>query len=349
MRGNLKKIIITLLVFFIIALIIDMQGPTPYIRWYFVLPKYGKVVYNNHSIEKTLELAKKNVDKNDLVSGYLLYKNVIKRQPDNIDAYVGIADLYGQAQNFKEAEKYIKEAEKLIKDDTPDEKKAKIYHIAALIYDGLAAYADEEEIDFYLKKSLEYFSKILNLKNLNNIAMKEYKYLIFKKLGITYYLLNDLKKSNYYFLEAYNIKNDDDLLYSIAVSYLRLGDFPNTEKYLGLYKQKFGEDNIDLLIVNGFFYLKKGKNDEAMDYFKKALNKDNNYSKVYLFVARCYKQMGMKDKAKENYKKAFDINPFYIREPEVKDYIKDLGIDVKEYEDKIKQIREEKYSQVIKW
>lgn len=346
--SNIKKIIITLLVFAIVALIIDMQGPTPYVRWYFVLPKYGKVLYNNYSIEETLTLAKKNVDKNDLVSGYLLYKNVLKRQPDNIDAYIGIADLYGQAQNFKEAEKYIKEAEKLIKDDTPDEKKVKFYYLAALIYKGMASLSNDENLmNYYINLAVKNFNYAL--KHLKNIGDKEYYEYIYFNLGNIYNFLAKDKLSLEYYLKAYSVNNSPYILYSISTEFIKLGDYKNAEKYLNLYKEKTGEDSVDLFLGYGYMFSSMGQHERAFEFLDKAKNKDINNEKIYLILAKSYIQMGIKDKAIENYKKAFDMNPFYIRDPEVKKYIKDLNMDIKEYENKIKQIREEKYSQVIKW
>lgn len=44
-------------------------------------------------------------------SAYIVYKYVLDEEPNNIKAYIAMADLYGQINNFPEAEKYIDEAE----------------------------------------------------------------------------------------------------------------------------------------------------------------------------------------------------------------------------------------------
>jgi len=87
--------------------------------------------------------------------------------------------------------------------------------------------------------------------------------------------------------------------YYAGICYLRTSDYDNAIKYL----KKFGVDDLSVSLVakgaTGDAYMQKGNPSEAISYYEKAVNKDNEFlTPIYLMkLGMAYEAQGQPEKA----------------------------------------------------
>ena len=62
-------------------------------------------------------------------------------------------------------------------------------------------------------------------------------------------------------------------------------------------------------MATGNFYLKRKKYKGALSRFQEAVQENSSYAPAYLGLGRVYEQIGLKQKALDNYKKYLDALP----------------------------------------
>ena len=97
----------------------------------------------------------------------------------------------------------------------------------------------------------------------------------------------------------------------LCVQQLNVNDLVRAEVYcdLGL---EFSPTYADLWVNKGLIRLKQGKNDEAKDFFIKALRYNNEQAQAYQNLGFIYLSEGSFGKAHDNFQRALKVNPDYL-------------------------------------
>ncbi len=82
---------------------------------------------------------------------------------------------------------------------------------------------------------------------------------------------------------------------------------PNAGKYNT--EKKYVPPGAVKSVEIGNFYLKRRKYKGALSRFQEAVQEDSSYAPAYLGLGRVYEQIGLKQKALDNYKKYLDALP----------------------------------------
>lgn len=122
----------------------------------------------------------------------------------------------------------------------------------------------------------------------------------------------------------YSITASGNLAEAYAgICYYKLGQYDNAIKYLS---QFYGEDNYFTTSIIGLIgdaYVEMGKNNDAVDYFVKAADKENEVlSAVFLKKAgKVYEALGKPEKALEVYTQIKDNYPKSSEASDIEKYI----------------------------
>jgi tetratricopeptide (TPR) repeat protein len=122
----------------------------------------------------------------------------------------------------------------------------------------------------------------------------------------------------------YSITSSGNLAEAYAgICYYKLGQYDNAIKYLSQFD---GEDNYFTTSIIGLIgdaYVEMGKNKDAVDYFVKAADKENEVlSAVFLKKAgKVYEALGKPDKALEVYTQIKDNYPKSSEASDIEKYI----------------------------
>ncbi|KAB3529252.1 tetratricopeptide repeat protein [Alkaliphilus serpentinus] len=80
-----------LVIVFIASIFIDVFTTDTPVEGFELSTLKKRVVSNEHSIEDTLEIAKDYFNNNEIKKSYITYLHILERDPNNVDAYIGIA------------------------------------------------------------------------------------------------------------------------------------------------------------------------------------------------------------------------------------------------------------------
>ncbi|KAB3529251.1 tetratricopeptide repeat protein [Alkaliphilus serpentinus] len=333
-----------LVVVFIVSIFIDVFTTDTPVEGFELSTLKKRVVLNEHSIEDTLEIAKDYFNNNEIKKSYITYLHILERDPNNVDAYIGISWLYERIDNYPEAEKHILEAEKRINSETSPETLIELYFTAGQLYGSYSKYHG----NMYLDKERDYYYEALIVKGLDNELINAYYSHIYYRLGITYSILKDYEQEVKYYLKSYNIDEDKSMYYPIFYSYTYAGDFKNANEYLQLIKESHGE-NFSYFLAMAHYNTEMGDYDEAYKYFEKAkeVPVDSVIFQYHLRIANYYEKIGNYEKAKEHYIKFYENNMYFVNDTIFQEKIQKYNIDIKKYERMIEKEREKNYSKKI--
>ena len=74
------------------------------------------------------------------------------------------------------------------------------------------------------------------------------------------------------------------------------------------------------LLYRGYLYFLRGSYDEAIGWYRKAIERDNRYAKAHHNLANAYDKKGLIDLAIEEHERAIRINPGFVQA------YRDLGV-----------------------
>ncbi len=162
------------------------------------------------------------------------------------------------------------------------------------------------------KEALMYFEKTLEVKKMEVFAGEIDTAVIFNA-ALTATRIKEYDKAIEYYKEAIKYKYaEGDAIAYLAQTYRDKGD---TELYIATLKEGFEQypSNQSLLgsIIN-FYLLETENSDEAFKYLALAREKDPTNPQFYSAEAHLYDKVGEKDKAKEKYKKAIELDPGFF-------------------------------------
>lgn len=348
MRKKLRPIhwVLIVIVIALAVILIDMNSENPAIKIYLVKQNPNRVLFNNHSTEETLKEAKELVEeKGEIQKGYALYKSVLKKDPTNVEAYMGMAYAYGKINNFGKAIEYIKQMEKYIDSSISPEVAVDAYYTAGLVYSGSIMYEGTK----YYEDAIDAFQKVLEIQGLDEKTRKAYDSYTYLRMGAIYLDgdIEDKKKSIECFLKSYeNDKDDKTVFFSVAFAYLDIEEYDKALEYIEKLENEIGE-KAQYSLLRARYYLEIGEYKKADNLFNSTIKKIDNetdWSKYYHYRSMYYEKLKEYEKAKECYMKIIEINSYAVNEHYVEEAAKRLGMDLSKEKLEIEQEKEKAYS-----
>ncbi len=217
---------------------------------------------NNNDLRENLEFANKFFKNKNFDKAEKLYKKVIKKFPNNFDAYYFMASIKAQKNIFDEAKDYMEKAHS-IKPNLPE-----LNNNLGLVYLNL------NEIE----KSIKYFQKAISL-NKNYL-------LAYTNLGMAYVNLKKTIEAKENYLKALEIDPNNLLAnYNYANLLKRLGDHENSETF---YKKAIEINPNYLPSYNNIMdlYDKSNQNEKLHNLIKKAEKIFINHQVIKSFQAK---------------------------------------------------------------
>lgn len=172
---------------------------------------------------------------------------------------------------------------------------------------GVEAYQNED-----LESAYKYFEKTLEVKEMP-VFDNEIDTAIMFNTGITAQRIGKYDEAIKYYKQAAEYGYGEGDTYALmAESYKSKGD---TAKYVSTLKEGFekypGNQSLLGSIIN-YYLLEAEDAEEAFKYLKLAREGDPNNPQFYTAEAHLYDKIGEKEKAKEKYKKAIEIDPEFF-------------------------------------
>jgi len=223
----------------------------------------------------------------DISAAQKHYKVIVRKQPKNTKALIGLAATYSQQQDFETSFKYINEALRI----------------------------DPKYRDAYVLKGSNYrwLGNIELTKSSYETAVQQDPefYEAYVMLGSLYQAENN-KICIQYYTTALQLKPKEmDALYALAYAQNQFNDFKSAKT---LYRQ-MAQDTSEYFSSRGLFHQAyifqyNEKNiDSAIYFYKSALVTNPKYVEAWHNLGECYETKGEKLTALSSYSKALKYNP----------------------------------------
>lgn len=236
----------------------------------------------------------------EITSAQRHYLRVIKKEPKNTKALVGLASTYSQQQDFEASFKYINEALRI------DPKYRDAYVLKGTNYRWLGNIElTKSSYETAVQQDPEFFEAYIMLGSLyqaegNKVCIEYYK------------TANQLKP------------NDMDAIYALAYAKQEFNDL-NGAKIL---YRKMAADTADFYIERGLFhqgYIKQFEEkdlDSAMYFYTSAITTNPKYVEAWHNLGLCHVERGDKSKALQAFSKALKYNPDFTISREAADKLR---------------------------
>lgn len=223
----------------------------------------------------------------DISNAQRHYQLIVKKEPKNIEALVGLAATYTQQQDFENSFKYVNEALRI----------------------------DPKYRDAYVLKGTNY-------RLLGNIDLTKSSYETAVQQDPEFYeayiVLGSLYQADtnevciQYYTTAYQLRpNDMDAAYALAYAKEEFGYYDEAKE---LYRN-MAHDTTDFYIQRGLFHQGHIKQfvdkdvDSAMYFYNSALRTDPRYVEAWHNLGMCYEEKGDRTRALQSYAKALKYDP----------------------------------------
>lgn len=135
----------------------------------------------------------------------------------------------------------------------------------------------------------------------------------YEYLGLVYSGLGDYKKSADYYLKALEKTPSDTLYLVLAQTYYQLENIPKSEEYLiwALNKTKDHTVEEKSRFLLGRIYMDKKEYLKAEEQFLSILEDNQSSADAHYFIGDVYDEMGDGAKARYEWRKALEINPYH--------------------------------------
>lgn len=224
----------------------------------------------------------------DIISAQRNYKVVLKKQPKNTTALVGLASTFLFQQDFEKTFQYTNEALRI----------------------------DPKFRDAYVLKGTTY----MMLKN-KDLAKSSYETAIQQDPDFfaAYFILGQIYQSENnpvcveYFTTAHELE-PDNLEVKYQVAYTR-DTYGQTEGAKEMYRE-MASDTVDLYVSKGLFHqgrihYREDNIDSAMYFYKSALETDPMFVQAWYNLGLCHQSKGNKEKALKAYSNCLKYDPEY--------------------------------------
>ncbi len=216
------------------------------------------------------------------------YQEVLKKDPKNTRALVGLASTYFQQRDFEKAFKYTNEALRI----------------------------NSKYRDAYVLKGTMFL-----LLNNKEKAISSYETAVqqdpnfyegYFRLGQIYQSMDSAVCVDY-FINALELQPDNsEFRYQVAYSKQLYGDIEGAKE---TYREMVAKDTIDAYVIRGYFhqgYIKQFMEkeiDSAMIFYKKALEVDPRFVPAWFNIGICHEEKGNVGKALKAYSNCLKYDP----------------------------------------
>ena len=177
----------------------------------------------------------------------------------------------------------------------------------SFVNSAVTAYQDENFKDAFI-----YFEKTLEVKEMP-VFQGEIDTAVIFNTAVTAQRIADYDNAIKYYEKSIALEYGEGDTYSLlADAYKAKGD---TLNYIGKLKEGFEKYPSNQALLSGIinYYLLESENpEEAFKYLEVAREKDPSNPQFYSAEGHLYDKTGNKDKAKEKYKKAIELNPNFF-------------------------------------
>ncbi len=220
--------------------------------------------FKNNDLKNNLNLALANLEKNNLEKASSIYKEILKKYPNNFDANFNLGTIFAGKKNLKKSVELLEKAASI----NPNIEK--IFNNLGLIYLNLG----EKE------KALESTKKAINLNPNSSIA--------YNHLGLIYSNLENISEAIKNYLKAIELNpNNITANYNIGNLFKKINDIENSEKY---FDKTIELEPNHLPAYNNLLELYDTSNQTKKFevLLKKSLNQFEQNSTLILFKAKLF-------------------------------------------------------------
>ena len=224
---------------------------------------------------------------NNIDASEEMLDKVIAMDAKNQEAYLKLAELHFLHKRYKEAHETI---DKVLEIDTYN---PKAYFIRAWVY----------------RKEGDTTAAIRSY--LTAVDQKNDYYEAYEELALLYHHKKDPTVINYY-KNALNIKpNNTQIMYNLAMFYQETGDFDKAILYYKMIIQIDPSHKYALHNIGWIYLVKMQKYDEAVAFFTKAINVDNNYLEAIYNRGLAFESLKKYNNARQDYEYTLKLNDKY--------------------------------------
>jgi Tfp pilus assembly protein PilF len=221
----------------------------------------------------------------DIMEAQRHFKVIIKNEPSNTKALVGLATTYSQQQDFEKAFQYINNALKI------DAKYRDAYVLKGTIY-------------------LQIGNKELAKSSYETAVQQDPKfYEAYLMLGTIYESENNPICLEYYTTATKIQPNNPDVLYALAYADVKYNKVNQAKR---LYRKMIQIDSTYHEALFQLGYIKQYvemERDSAIYFYKSAIKSNFQFVEAYHNLGLCYEEIGDKTHALESFGKALKFNP----------------------------------------
>jgi tetratricopeptide (TPR) repeat protein len=274
-----------------------------------------------------IRVANEYAKREDIPAALDLLKDLIKVRPDEVQAFLNLANVY--LQQLKKPDLALPFAEQALR----------------LAPDRLAAYQTLFEVYFSLNRK----------KNAEAILQRAQK--LESQDPATWLTLADLSIRLYssekgvfqasrsaavepYLKKAFSLAKDDvDGLSKVGDAYIEINEVPNAiATYLKALELSQGNAEIRYKLAQSF--LKTGQRDEAIRVLEEMIKANSLRPESYEFLARLYQEGGNLDRALSNYQQAILLAP---NQPENYLHAAEMQLELKKFDDAIVTLQQARH------
>ena len=274
-----------------------------------------------------VRVANEYVKREDIPSALDLLKDLVKVRPDDIQAFLNLADIY--LQRLGKADLALPYAEQALR----------------LAPDRLAPYQALFEINFALNRRKNAEAILQHAQKLN--SQDPATWLTLADLGIRLYSTEKgvFQTSRAVAIEPYLkkatslAKDDVDVLSKVGDAYVEIDEVPNAiTAYLKALELSQGNTEIRYKLAQSF--LKTGQRDEAIRALEEMIKTNSLRPESYEFLARLYQEGGNLDRALSNYQQAILLAP---NQPENYLHAAEMQLELKKFDDAILTLQQARH------
>ena len=236
-------------------------------------------------IKETFDQALKNQQKNNLQVAEELYKEVLKSNPDHVEAHNNLGVILLRLGKFQEAKKCF-------------EKVIEINPIYSKAYNGLG---NSFNVLGEYKEAIKCYQKAIEINPNFSSAHNN--------LGNTFNRMEDYQKAKSCYLKAIEFNpNQSDAHSNLGTALQALGELQEAKKCY----EKAIKINPNYAIAHnnlGSAFKILGELQEAKKCYEKAIKINPKYADAYKNIGEIFKLFGELKKAIKSYQKAIEINP----------------------------------------
>lgn len=237
---------------------------------------------------------------NDKIVAQGHFLKLVKENPTNLDAIVGLANTYALLQDFENANNWIEKALNI------DRKCIDAYRLKGSLF-KIRYYAVMEDVDSK-KFSEALFDSTINTYSYITQIDPEY-HVAYMHLGLLFNQRNDPLCLDHY-LSAVQIQPENlDYKYALAYAY---GEFGKEREAMRIYKEMIEQDDTfyEAYCQTGqILQFKYQELDSALYYYSQVVDKDEHHIDAYVNMGIAYQDKGDITNALKNYSKALAIKP----------------------------------------